>query len=60
MGRRATITKAQISRALQAAREADPTAVIEVTASGTIRILPGSIAQPIAGSDDVEAWFDQG
>lgn len=60
MGRRAIITKAQIARAVQAAREADPAAVIEVTADGTIRILPGTAAPPPAGSDDVERWFDQG
>lgn len=56
MGRRATFTEAQVRRAVKAAREIDPQAIIEVTREGTIRILP---AEPrTAEQSEVDRWFD--
>lgn len=55
MGRRATFTEAQVRRAVKAAREIDPQAIIEVTRDGTIRILP---AERQDQSSEVDRWFD--
>lgn len=55
MGRRATFTEAQVRRAVKAAREIDPRAIIEVTRDGTIRILP---AERQDQSSEVDRWFD--
>ena len=61
MGRRATFTEAQITRAMKAARRIDPAAVVEVTREGVIRILPASAEpaiQQTASQDPVEKWFN--
>lgn len=60
MGRKATFTAAQIERATRGARRADPTAVIEVTGDGLIRILPG---KPEADTRSdlqkrIDKWFE--
>ena len=60
MGRRAVVTKAQLARAVEAARSVDPGAIIEVTPTGAIRILPGSDAPNPPNDDAVEAWFGKG
>jgi flagellar basal body rod protein FlgF len=55
MGCRSTFTEAQMRRAMKAARDVDPQAIVEVTADGTIRILP---AQPQKNAaDEVDKWF---
>lgn len=56
MGRAATFTEAQVRRAVKAAREIDPRAIIEVTRSGTIRILPAERLKP--AQDEADGWFD--
>ncbi|HBD92119.1 MAG: hypothetical protein A2092_18860 [Rhodobacteraceae bacterium GWE1_64_9] len=61
MGRRATFTEAQITRAMKAARRIDPGAVVEVTREGVIRILPASAEtaiQKTPSQDPVEMWFN--
>lgn len=52
----APFTQAQVVRALKAARSVDPGAVVEVTADGTIRILPAQ-AVPV-NNDDPFALVD--
>lgn len=56
MGRRANFTEAQIKRAIRAAREIDNRAIVEVTAEGTIRILPEALQK---NRSDVDEWFSQ-
>ncbi|RCW84865.1 hypothetical protein [Paracoccus lutimaris] len=56
MGRAATFTEAQVRRAVKAAREVDPMAIIEVTRSGTIRILQAEPKRP--AQNEVDGWFD--
>ncbi|WP_158442335.1 hypothetical protein [Paracoccus aminophilus] len=56
MGRRANFTEAQIKRAIRAAREIDNRAIVEVTAEGTIRILPEALQK---NRSDVDEWFGQ-
>ncbi|MDN3712130.1 hypothetical protein QWZ10_10565 [Paracoccus cavernae] len=56
MGRRANFTEAQIKRAIRAAREIDNRAIVEVTAEGTIRILPEALQK---NRSDVDDWFSQ-
>lgn len=56
MGRRANFTEAQIKRAMRAAREIDDRAIVEVTAEGTIRILPESLQK---SRNDIDDWFNQ-
>lgn len=56
MGRRANFTEAQIKRAIRAAREIDNRAIVEVTAEGTIRILPETLQK---NRSDVDDWFGQ-
>lgn len=61
MGRRATFTEAQIARAVKAARRIDPSAVVEVTREGVIRILPAApepVTMKSATEDPVEKWFN--
>ncbi len=53
MGRSRTFSEAQITRAMKAARSVDPTAVIEVTREGIIRILPAG-SKP---ESDADRWF---
>lgn len=62
MGRRANFTEAQITRATRGARRADPNAIVEVTPSGVIRILPpdAAPAQRPGSGDPVEDWFSRG
>lgn len=55
MGRRSTFTEAQVRRAMKAARDVDPQSIVEVTAEGTIRILPSQPQKSAA--DDVDRWF---
>lgn len=57
MGRAATFTEAQVRRAVKAARDVDPRAIVEVTRSGTIRILPAEPARS-APRNEVDEWFD--
>lgn len=56
MGRRASFTEAQVRRAMKAARDIDPSAIIEVSRDGTIRILPAEANK--AAENDVDRWFD--
>ncbi|SCY62049.1 hypothetical protein SAMN05660710_02131 [Paracoccus tibetensis] len=56
MGRRVTFTEAQVRRAVKAAREIDPGAIIEVTREGTIRILPALAQQ--SPRTDIDEWLD--
>lgn len=60
MGKRSTFTQAELERAGRAARKLDPASIIEVTKSGTIRILP-----PAQAADDrsakqkrIDDWFE--
>lgn len=59
MGRASSFTEAQVRRAIKAARAADPSAIIEVTRTGVIRILPGAV-QGIEPDDEVDEWFKRG
>lgn len=56
MGRRATFTEAQVRRAVKAARDVDPGAIVEVTWDGTIRILPAAAPKP--AQSVIDKWFD--
>lgn len=56
MGRRVTFTEAQVRRAVKAAREVDPEAIIEVTRDGTIRILPAAVSK--TPKNEIEDWFN--
>jgi hypothetical protein len=53
MGKRSNFTEAQVARAVRAARRVDPSAVIEVTREGTIRILPAESEK----RSEVDRWF---
>ncbi|UXU73665.1 MULTISPECIES: hypothetical protein [unclassified Paracoccus (in: a-proteobacteria)] len=55
MGRRVTFTEAQLRRAMKVARQADARAIVEVTADGTIRILPEAVRTSIS---EVDRWFE--
>lgn len=57
MGSHTRLTQARIKRVMGAAREVDPAAVIEVTAEGTIRILPAE-ATPRQRGSEVDRWFN--
>ncbi|AYF00415.1 hypothetical protein PY32053_00740 [Paracoccus yeei] len=54
MGRRAIFTEADLRRVMKVARENDPRAIVEVTSSGTIRIVPESASTT---RSDVDDWF---
>lgn len=55
MGRRTSFTKADLSRAIKVARAEDARAIVEVTAEGTIRILPETVR---TSTSDVDKWFE--
>lgn len=55
MGRQVRMTEARIKRVMAAARAVDPAAIVEVTAEGTIRILPAVRQLP---TSEVDRWFD--
>lgn len=55
MGRRASFTEADLRRAMKVARQADARAIVEVTAEGTIRILPESVR---TSTSEVDKWFE--
>lgn len=55
MGRRAAFTEADLRRAMKVARQADARAIVEVTAEGTIRILPESVH---SSTTEVDKWFE--
>ena len=52
------MTEARIRRVITAARAVDPAAVIEVTTTGTIRILPANAAPDDKTRSAVDRWFD--
>lgn len=54
-GRRATFTEADIRRAMKVARSIDERSVVEVTAEGTIRILPEAVR---TNRSAVDKWFE--
>lgn len=56
MGRRASFTEADIRRAMKVARSIDARAIVEVTAEGTIRILPESVR---TCTSEVDRWFEE-
>ncbi|NBE05965.1 hypothetical protein [Paragemmobacter ruber] len=56
MGKRSTFTEAQVKRALKAARQIDPQAVLELTLDGRIRILPPQ--GETSASSEVDEWFE--
>jgi hypothetical protein len=56
MSRRSTVTEAQIRRAMKVAREIDPSAVVEVTHDGIIRILPQQPRE--SAKNEVDLYFD--
>lgn len=58
MGTHPRMTEARIRRVITAARAVDPAAVIEVTAGGTIRILPASAGTLEKTRSAVDRWFD--
>ncbi len=58
MGAHARLTEAKLRRVISAARAADPAAVIEVTAEGTIRILPATALPDQRGGTEVDRWFE--
>ena len=58
MGTHARMTEARIKRVMAAARAVDPAAVIEVTAEGTIRILPATGMPDEKTRSAVDRWFD--
>jgi len=62
MGKRQQFTAAQITRAVSAARHADPSCVVEfVTDAGTVRILPETeAAAPSNPFDKWKATRDEG
>ena len=55
MGKRATFTDAELTRAMKVARKFDPAAIVEVTKDGTIRILPAASRED--ATSDVDRWF---
>lgn len=55
MGRRAAFTEADLRRAMKVARQADARAIVEVTAEGTIRILPETVR---ISTSEVDRWFE--
>lgn len=57
MGAHPRMTEARLRRIITAARAVDPAAVIEVTAEGTIRILP-AVTDAAPGRSEVDRWFD--
>lgn len=56
MARRAAFTEADIRRAMKVARSIDARSIVEVTAEGTIRILPESVR---TSTSEVDRWFEQ-
>ncbi|MBT0779590.1 hypothetical protein [Paracoccus sp. pheM1] len=56
MARRAAFTEADLRRAMKAARAIDARSIVEVTAEGTIRILPESVR---TSTSEVDRWFEQ-
>ena len=58
MGSHPRMTEARIKRVMSAARAVDPAAVIEVTAEGTIRILPAKAVPDEKARSAVDRWFD--
>lgn len=56
MSRRAAFTEADIRRAMKVARSIDARSIVEVTAEGTIRILPESVR---TSTSDVDRWFEE-
>lgn len=56
MARRAAFTEADIRRAMKAARSIDARSIVEVTAEGTIRILPESVR---TSTSEVDRWFEE-
>ena len=58
MGSQPRMTEARIKRVMSAARAVDPAAVIEVTAEGTIRILPAKALPGEKTRSAVDQWFD--
>ena len=60
MGKSPTFTQAELERAGRAARKLDPASIIEVTKSGTIRILPATSAtdDQTARQRRIDDWFD--
>ncbi|MDQ7775292.1 MAG: hypothetical protein Q4615_04915 [Paracoccus aminovorans] len=55
MSRRAAFTEADIRRAMKVARSIDARSIVEVTAEGTIRILPESVR---TSTSEVDRWFE--
>ena len=51
------LTEARLKRCISAARAVDRGAIVEVTAEGTIRILPASSAQVEQTLSEVDEWF---
>ncbi|WP_353429290.1 hypothetical protein [Paracoccus denitrificans] len=56
MARRAAFTEADLRRAMKAARAIDARSIVEVTAEGTIRILPESVR---TSTSEVDRWFEE-
>lgn len=56
MGKRASFTKAELTRALETARAIDPAYIVEVTRDGTIRILPPQ--ELPQQHNEVDDWFN--
>lgn len=56
MARRAAFTEADIRRAMKVARSIDARSIVEVTAEGTIRILPESVR---TSTSEVDRWFEE-
>ncbi len=56
MSRRAAFTEADIRRAMKVARQLDARSIVEVTAEGTIRILPESVR---TSTSEVDRWFEE-
>ncbi|UFS64361.1 hypothetical protein LO749_09290 [Paracoccus denitrificans] len=56
MARRAAFTEADLRRAMKAARAIDSRSIVEVTAEGTIRILPESVR---TSTSEVDRWFEE-
>ncbi|MFC3569165.1 hypothetical protein [Paracoccus sp. N5] len=56
MSRRAAFTEADIRRAMKVARSIDARSIVEVTAEGTIRILPESVR---TSTSEVDRWFEE-
>lgn len=56
MGKRASFTKAELTRAIEAARLIDPAYIVEVTRDGTIRIMPPQKLPQ--RQSEVDDWFN--